>query len=169
MVRRAAVVIGAALAMAAPPAGRAQEGEAVPAAPKWMISCSNQADFDKVHCELSQSIVVSNQAGQSQRVAIASFLRPVGGTEMEARLALPYDVSLRDEVTVSVDANPLGTLAWQSCDGGGCYAGGAVPEAWMEAMRGGNQLVAVLKTRDGRDVSFTFTLEDFSRISALMP
>ncbi|HET9067291.1 MAG TPA: invasion associated locus B family protein [Amaricoccus sp.] len=157
----------------APALGGAQEAADQPATPapppKWMISCSNQLDFDELRCEISQSIVVSTQAGQSQRVAVASFIRAVGETETEARLLLPYDVSLRDAVTVSVDEAALGTLAWLACDVAGCYAGGPVPDTWAEALRAGNKLAAALKTRDGRDVTFTFTLEDFSRISDLMP
>ncbi len=170
MVRRAGIVLGAVLAMA-PAMSGAQEAADPPAPPppKWMVSCSNQLDFDKLRCEISQSIVVSTQAGQSQRVAVASFIRAVGATETEARFLLPYDVSLRDEVTVSVDAAALGTLPWLSCDAGGCFAGGPMPDAWMQAMRGGAELAAALKTRDGRDVTFTFTLEDFSRISDLLP
>jgi len=173
MVRGTGIAFAATMAMA-PALGGAQEAadqSAAPAPPppKWMVSCSNQLDFDKLRCEISQSIVVSTQAGQSQRVAVASFIRAVGQTETEARLLLPYDVSLRDAVTVSVDEAALGTLAWLSCDAAGCYAGGPVPDTWVEALRAGSKLAAALTTRDGRDVTFTFTLEDFSRISDLMP
>ena len=102
-------------------------------------------------------------------MSTASFTRAVGETAIEARFVLPYEVSLQEEVTISVDETVLGALSWQSCDAGGCYASGPVADDWMQAMRAGSQLAAALKTRDGRDLTFTFSLDGFSRAADMLP
>jgi len=169
MIRRPHIALGAILAMTTIQPAAAQEAAEPAAPPMWLISCSNQASFDELLCEFSQSIILTNQAGQSQRVATASFTRVVGATGFDAVFSLPYEVSLQDDVTLSVDETMLGTLSWQSCDAGGCYARGPVANAWMQAMRAGHQLSAALKARDGRDITFTFALNGFSRAADMLP
>jgi invasion protein IalB len=78
-------------------------------------------------------------------------------------------VSLQDAVRLSVDETELGTLAWQSCDAGGCYATGPVADAWLQAMRAGEQLAAILTARDGREITFTFALDGFTRAADMLP
>jgi invasion protein IalB len=169
MIRRTAIAIGALLALTTALTGAAQEFPEPPDPPNWLISCSNQANFDELLCEFSQSIILTDQTGRAQRVSTASFMRVAGETGTEARFSLPYEVSLRDDVTISVDENVLGALSWQSCDSGGCYASGPVEDDWMQAMREGNQLAAALKARDGRDITFTFALDDFSMAADMLP
>lgn len=170
MNRTTAIAAGALLVLAGVLTAVAQEEEAEPAGPPmWLISCSNQFDFDELLCEFSQSIVLTNQAGQSQRVATAAFMRVAGTTQTEAVFSLPYEASLQDAVTISVDETVLGPLTWQSCDAAGCYARAPVEDAWLQAMRAGNQLTAAMKARDGRDITFTFSLNDFARAADLMP
>lgn len=172
MFRTSAFALVAFLALTGPQTSAAQE-DAQPAAPSampmWLISCSNQVNVDELLCEFSQSIVLTNQAGQSQRVATASFQRVVGATGIEAVFSLPFEVSLQDDVALLVDDAPLGSLAWQSCDAGGCYATGPVEESWMQAMRAGAQLGTALKARDGRDITFSFNLDGFSRAADMLP
>ena len=169
MIQMTAIAASGALALATAIPGVAQEVPAPPAPPMWLISCSNQANFDELLCEFSQSIVLTNQAGQSQRVATASFTRVMGASGMNAVFSLPYEVSLQDAVRLSVDETELGTLAWQSCDAGGCYATGPVADTWLEAMRAGNQLAAMLTARDGREITFTFALDGFTRAADMLP
>lgn len=169
MIRITAIASGAVLALTTALTVAAQEAAEPAGPPKWLVSCSNHINFDELLCEFSQSIILTNQAGQSQRVATASFTRVRGETGTDAVFSLPYEVSLQDEVTLSVDENTLGTLSWRSCDAGGCYASGPVEDAWMQAMRRGNQLAAVLKARDGRDITFTFALDGFSRAADMLP
>lgn len=158
-----AMLGGGAVAQDGPVSGAPQDG-----APLWLISCSNLLDPDELLCEFSQSIVLT-QGGQSNRLASAAFTRVAGQSGTNALFSLPFEVSLADPVRVSVDDKEVGTLAWQSCDAGGCHASGPVDDGWLRAMRAGSQLSAALKARDGRDLSFGFQLKDFSRTEKLLP
>lgn len=158
-----ALLGGGALAQDAAPAAAPQDE-----APLWLISCSNQMNPDELLCEFSQSIILT-QGGQSNRLAAAAFTRVAGQSATNALFSLPFEVSLADPVRVSVDGETAGTLAWQTCDGGGCHASGPVDEGWLQAMRIGRQMEAIVKARDGRDLSFDFQLKDFSRTEKLLP
>lgn len=168
-----AIVCGGTTALAqnkAAPAKNAQEGAqtAAPAAPLWLISCSNQMQPEQLQCEFSQSIVVV-QGNQRQRVATASFNRIAGQPETNAVFTLPYGVSLPNPVKVLVNDKEIGTLTWQTCDTGGCYASGQVDKLWLQAMRTGNTMTAALKARDGSDLSFSFQLNGFTKTEGMLP
>lgn len=138
------------------------------AAPLWLTSCSNQLQTEQLLCEISQSIVL-RQGDQSQRVATASITRIAGQSETNAVFTLPNGVSLPIAVKVLIDDKPVGTLTWQSCDGGGCYADAKVDAAWLKAMRSGKTMTTNLKARDGRDLTFSFQLSGISKAEALLP
>lgn len=150
-------------AAAAPPAEAAQEQ---PAPPLWLMSCSNQGNPDELLCEFSQSLIV---AQGNQRLATASFSRVAGQAATEAVMTVPFGVALADGVAVKVDTREVARLAYDSCDGQGCYAMGPVDDAWLQAMRGGNQLTATVKGRDGADIDLTFQLTGFSKAEAMLP
>lgn len=154
----------------AAPEQNAQEAapNAAPAAPLWLVSCSNQMQPEQLQCEFSQSIVVV-QGNQSQRVATASFSRAAGHPETTALFTLPHGVSLANPVRILVNDKEVGVLAWQTCDAGGCYASAAVDASWLQAMRAGNTLVAALKARDGGDLNFSFQLSGFTKTEAMLP
>jgi len=151
-----------ALAQEAAPSANAQPR------PLWLLSCSNEQKAEELLCEFSQSLVMT-QGNQGQRLATASFNRVAGKPETSAAFTLPYGVSLPDTVRVLVDTVEVGTLTWRSCDLGGCYADGPAAGAWLEAMRKGKELVTALKTRDGRDLAFTFNLEGFTKAEQMLP
>lgn len=154
----------------AAPAKNAQEGaqSAAPPAPLWLMSCSNQMQPEQLQCEFSQSIVVV-QGNQRQRVATASFNRIAGQSETNALFTLPHGVSLPNPVKISVNDKEVGTLTWQTCDSGGCYASAPVDNSWLQAMRAGNTLTAALKARDGSDLSFSFQLNGFTKTEEMLP
>lgn len=144
------------------------EQNAAPAAPLWLTSCSNQVQTEELLCEVSQSIVL-RQGNQTQRVATASINRVAGKSETNAFFTLPYGVSLPDAVKILIDDKQVGTLAWQSCDTGGCYASAKVDAAWLKAMRDGKTMTANLKSRDSRDLTFSFQLAGISKAESLLP
>lgn len=169
----AAAMPGGTAALAQEPAApgdgsQAENQNAAPSAPLWLMSCSNQMQPEQLLCEFSQSIVMT-QGNQSQRVATASFNRVAGQAETNAAFTLPYGVSLPDPVKIAVDGKEVGSLNWQSCDTGGCYAGARVDETWLQAMRAGQELTAALKGRDGRDLSFSFRLDGFTKAERMLP
>lgn len=139
-----------------------------PANPYELALCFCMMQPEQLQCEFSQSIVVV-QGNQRQRVATASFSRVAGQSEVNAVFTLPHGVSLPNPVRVLVNDKEVGTLAWQTCDMGGCYASGQVDKAWLQAMRAGKTLSAALKARDGSDLSFSFQLNGFTKTEGMLP
>lgn len=165
----------AALCVAAPAfaedlPGNAGVGQSstAPTSPLWLVSCSNQARPDQLLCEFSQSIVAT-QGNQTQRLATATFVRVSGAADTSAVVLLPHGVSLTEPVRVLVDGREVGSLAWRSCDAGGCHAGATVDDPWLQSMRSGVELSAAFKTADGRDLSFAFQLNGFTQADDLLP
>lgn len=163
----AGAVMALALATATP--APAQEEAAAVQPPLWLVSCSNQMQPDRLVCEFSQSIVLTDEAGRSQRVGMASFARAVGAQEVTLTLALPLELALSAPPRVSVDESELGALAWQSCDMQGCYATGAVAPAWLDSLRAGKAMGVGVVARSGQAINFTFELKDFTKTEALLP
>ncbi|AMY68931.1 invasion associated locus B family protein [Frigidibacter albus] len=157
------------LLLACSTAAHAQEATDQPQPPLWIIACSNENNPEELLCEFSQSIVMTAQNGQSQRVATLSFARMAGQADTQAFLALPLEVALTDQVQISVDGSERATLAWQSCDNSSCYATADVDEAWLAAMRKGAEMTAQFKARDQREVNFGFQLRDFLRTEQMLP
>lgn len=140
-----------------------------PEAPLWIITCSNETNPEELLCEFSQSIFLTAQNGQIQRVGTLSFARAAGQSDTTAFLALPLEVSLAEQVRIAVDERDLAVLSWLSCDNARCYATADVDDAWMAAMRQGSELTAHFRTRDQQEVNFGFRLQDFTRSEAMLP
>ncbi|MFD1200003.1 invasion associated locus B family protein [Brucella gallinifaecis] len=171
MIAFAAMLVGSSVAHAQDQVtddGQQAEQNSAPAAPLWLTTCSNQLQTERLLCEFSQSIVL-RQGNQSQRVSTASFTRVAGQSETNAVFTLPNGVSLPEAVKVLIDDKQVGTLKWQSCDGGGCYADSQVDANWLKALRAGKTMTANLKARDGRDLSFSFQLAGISKAEAMLP
>jgi len=150
-------------------AGAALGEGTAPPAPLWVVGCSSQPSGDVLTCEVSQSLVATNAAGQSRRLAVAAFRRDVGKTDTRAAFSLPYDLDLTVPPAVSVDGKSVATLSWQSCDGNGCYAAAEAANGWLKALRAGEKMDVAVKARGGRDMTFSFQAKDFTRAEKLMP
>lgn len=153
-----------ALAQQAPQAAAGQGG----VAPLWLISCSNQANPTVLSCEFSQSIVMT-QGNQNQRVATVSFVKDVGQPEKTAVLTLPVGIYLPAGVTASVDGRALAKAEFTSCGGQACQATAPVDAEWLDAMRGGDEMILTVESLDRRPVSFSFQLKDFTTTESLLP
>lgn len=140
----------------------------VASAPLWLTTCSNQQQPDKLLCEVSQSIVL-RQGSQSQRVATASVTRVAGQSGTRVVFTLPLGVKLSEYARILIDDKQVGTLTWQSCDGGGCYADSMVDTTWLKAMRSGKTMTVRLKGQDGRELSFSFQLAGISKAEDMLP
>lgn len=152
-------------------AAAAQEGEdasqdAAPAAPLWLVSCSNQADPDTLTCEFSQSIVLSQG---SRRVATASFVKDAGAPEMRAVFTTPVGVHLPAGLTMRVGDAEIGGATYQSCDAQGCYATTAIDAEALDALEAGDTLTAEVARGDRQPLSFAFQLEGFAESRAMLP
>lgn len=169
-----ALALAPALAVVSPLPIQAQEDSAeaaeAPAAPLWSIACSSEGTADTLSCELSQSIVVTNDSGQSRRAATATIRRSAGSEGPAlARFLFPSELLLTEPPAIAVDDAVIGTLAWHSCDSQGCHATADIGPDWLDAMRAGQALEANVAARNGTGITFTFQLRDFTRMERLMP
>ena len=137
-----------------------------PAAPLWLMSCSNQLTPDELMCEISQTIVLSNG---NQRLATVSLTRAAGKSETNAVFLLPVGISIPEGVSISVDETEIAQLNYQSCDVQGCFATSAVDDTWLGAMRAGQQMFIGLKSRDGQDIRLAIQLDGFTKAEAMFP
>lgn len=168
--RMGMLALGLAVATAGTVAAQeAEEGERAPTPPLWLVSCSNEMQPDVLLCDVSQSIVITDESGRSQRLATAAFVRAMGSEDTMAILTLPLEMDLTLAPALTVDGDELGTLAWQSCDALGCYASGQASDDWLSALRGGDAFVAHAAARNGQGYDFNFQLEDFLVAEATLP
>lgn len=134
--------------------------------PLWLVSCNNQNDPERLMCEVAQSIVLSED---NRRVATAAFVKPAGEDELTAVFTLPVGLYLPAGLKLTVDETALGELAFQSCDGQGCYATRTADETWPQAMSEGTELKITIESQDRQTIDFTFPLEGFGQSLDLMP
>lgn len=158
-----------ALGLVTTAAGGALVAQEASGAPLWLVACSNQMQPDTLLCESSQSIVVTDEAGRSQRLATAAFLRAAGSDETTAVVTLPLELDLTIAPRLAVDGNDLGELAWQACDAQGCHASANADESWLDALQTGDALVIHATARGGQEFDFTFQLQDFAAAEAVLP
>ncbi|WP_170352065.1 MULTISPECIES: invasion associated locus B family protein [Ruegeria] len=152
--------LGVTLGLATPLA--AQEG----AAPPWSVNCSNRAVGSELICEMTQSIVLTEN---NQRLTSIAFIKAAGKDETETVLTLPFGLLFSEGLVAKVDDAEVARLEFLTCEAQGCFARSPVSQEWMSAMRAGNQLQIDAKNRVGEPISFGFDLTGFSKVSDLLP
>jgi invasion protein IalB len=152
--------LGATLGLAFPLA--AQENNA----PLWSVNCSNLVNGTELICEMTQSIVLTEN---NQRLTSIAFVKPAGKDETETVLTLPFGLLFSEGLTAKVDGAEVARLDFLTCEAQGCFARSPVSSDWMSAMRAGDQLTIEGKNRVGDPISFGFDLAGFSKVSDLLP
>lgn len=152
--------LGASLALVQPAA--AQENSA----PLWSVNCSNLVNGSELVCEMTQSIVLTEN---NQRLTAIAFVKSAGKDETETVLTLPFGLLFSEGLVASVDGTEVARLEFLTCEAQGCFARSPVSEEWMSAMRAGDQLKIEGKNRVGDPISFGFNLAGFSKVSDLLP
>ncbi|NOD68834.1 MULTISPECIES: invasion associated locus B family protein [unclassified Ruegeria] len=140
----------------------AQENEA----PLWSVNCSNLVSDGELVCEMTQSIVLTEN---NQRLTSIAFVKSAGKDEVEAVLSLPFGLLFAEGLVASVDGSEVAQPAFLTCEAQGCFARSPVSSDWMSAMRAGDQLTIAGVNRVGEPISFTYDLAGFSAISDLLP
>ena len=135
-------------------------------APLWSVNCSNLASGTELICEMTQSIVLSEN---NQRLASAVFVKTAGQSGTEAVLTLPFGLKFSDGLVAKVDDAEVAKLEFLTCEAQGCFARSSVSADWMSAMRAGAQLRIEAQNAQGEPITFGFDLTGFSQASDLMP
>ena len=140
----------------------AQEGTA----PPWSVNCSNLGNGTELICEMTQSIVLTEN---NQRLTSVSFVKAAGKDETEAVLTLPFGLLFSEGLVAKVDDAEVARLEFLTCEAQGCFARSPVSQEWLSAMRDGSQLKIEGTNTVGEPISFGFDLVGFSQISDILP
>ena len=120
----------------APPATRQQAPQKVPQkAPGWSVRCTNPGKG--LTCKATQTIVL----GKKRKLLLSiSLSKPTEGKNAVMLLRLPHGLFNPAGVLMGVDGAKAETLAIQTCDAKGCYAGAPVTPKKLAAMNTGTKL-----------------------------
>lgn len=106
----------------------------------WLVRCDNTGQ--ELECRLSQTIVVQKTG---QRLLSVVVRKPPKGQGTALMLHLPFGLHFPSGITVQVDAGKPETLAVQTCDEKGCYAGAPIGVDRLTAMQKGEKLIVGFK------------------------
>lgn len=159
---RSLLVAGLALQIAGP--AQAEEKAAAPGAAKpvesWLVSCVSTARIAPAECSMEQRVVL-RETGQ----LLGRILIKVSGSDTgpgAILVQIPLGVSIRGGVKMKVDGEERATLEIQTCDAGGCYAGGQLGEELLAGMRTGKSLAAEFLNMQRQPISASFVLNGFA-------
>jgi invasion protein IalB len=148
---------------AAPPAAApaqppAQAGQP-PKNPGWASRCTSESRQSPVECAMEQTVVLTS-SGQ----LLASFVLrfPANTREPLMMVQVPVGLFLPAGLSLQVDENKPVTLALQTCDLKGCYAGAPVPADMLNAMKSGKRLLVTFQNMAKENVGVPLSLENFS-------
>jgi invasion protein IalB len=125
----------------------------------WRTSCAAPDRAAAVDCTLEQGAFIA-QTGQ----LVAKVTVRVDGADRKPALMIqtPLGLHLPTGVEIRVDDHKPESLALQTCDAAGCYAGMALSDALLARMSGGRQLLVSFQDLSKREVKVTMPLEGFS-------
>lgn len=132
----------------------------------WSVNCGNPGNGTELVCEMSQSIVLTEN---NQRLTSVAFVKPARKDETEAVLTLPFGLLFSEGVIAKVDDVEVARLEFLTCEAQGCFARSAVSTEWMSAMRAGKQFTIESKNTARDPISFGFDLTGFSKVSDILP
>ncbi|EEE35952.1 Invasion associated locus B protein [Rhodobacteraceae bacterium KLH11] len=135
-------------------------------APPWMVNCGNPGNGTELVCEMTQSIVLTEN---NQRLTSIAFVKPASNDEIETVITLPFGLLISEELIAKVDDTEVARLEFLTCEAQGCFARSTVSPEWMSAMRAGNQLTIESKNTAGDPIAFGFDLTGFSKVSDILP
>jgi invasion protein IalB len=76
---------------------------------------------------------------------------------------MPLGVYLPGQITLSVDGAPAATIAFQTCDPDGCYAGTEVAASILNALLKGQTLDLQVKNQARQPTSVPISLAGFAK------
>lgn len=116
----------------------AQSADQAPAADNnWASGCTASARSAPLDCSVAQQVVDANTG----RLKAMLRIRVPGDTKAPVMLVqMPLGLYLPGQLTMSIDGAAATTIAFQTCDPAGCYAGTEVSAALLNAMLKGQTL-----------------------------
>jgi invasion protein IalB len=140
-------------------ATQAQQPEPV----NWVSQCVAPDLSTPLVCTVEQRVIVRETGQQIARVSVQ--INGDGENRKPALLVhLPLGLSIRAGVALKVDDQEPSALDFQTCDGGGCYAGAALGDALLKKMSKGKILSLIFKDLQQKDISIPISLQGFAAI-----
>lgn len=125
----------------------------------WRTSCTASDRAAAVNCVLEQGAFVVPTGQLLAKVTVR-----VDGADRKPALMIqtPLGLHLPTGVEIRVDEHKPESLALQTCDATGCYAGTALSDAFLGRMSGGRQLSITVQDLSKREVKVSMPLQGFA-------
>lgn len=134
----------------APPADK-------PPVTAWRVECSN--DGKTLDCRAVQQVV---QRETNQVVAVVSVRVPADTKKPTALLQIPLGILVTEPSTLKIDEGQAEKFVIQTCTQQGCFAGGALPDPLLAAMRTGRELKVSFSNLNKQTVIVAMPLAGFA-------
>jgi len=140
----------------------AADATATPAAPPanaWATNCSATERAGPLECSIVQRVVLQRTG---QLLAMVSIRLPSDSHNPAMLVQTPLGLYLPAGVSLKIDNNTDISLALQTCDNGGCYAGTTVSSAMLSQMRKGHSMTVTFQNISKQDVAIPVALAGFA-------
>lgn len=132
--------------------------EAPPPAP-WGARCASESRTTAPDCVIEQRVVLSNSG---QLLAAVTIRLPPDSDKPVIMIQTPFGLNLPAGLVLAIDDRPVETLALQTCDGGGCYAGNVVSPELLDALKRGTTMSVTFQDSAKRDIAVPVSLNGFT-------
>jgi invasion protein IalB len=145
--------------LCAPAIGHSQE------APKanWSSQCVAADLQSPLSCSMEQRVVL-RESGQQ----VARFAVQTSGAKDDRKgaflIQLPLGLSIRTGVRLKVDDREPLAVDIQTCEAGGCYAGGPMTDGLVESLRGGKMMTLLFNDLQKKEIGIQIDLAGFSAV-----
>ncbi len=125
----------------------------------WMLRCDPPANGQPKQCEMAQ--VLSDKEGKRDLLLIRLGYPPAEN-EALALVVVPLDLLLPPGLGLKVDGRDPTIVPIRHCDTNGCLAPWRPSADDVNAMKGGRELMVLLRNREGKQLGLPVSLKGFS-------
>ena len=126
----------------------------------WASGCSASARSAPLDCSVVQQVIDANTG----RLKAMLRVRVPGDTKSPVMLVqMPLGLYLPAQVTMAIDGAAATTIAFQTCDANGCYAGMEVTPTLLNAMLKGQILALQVQNQAHESTSVPIALAGFAK------
>jgi len=131
-----------------------------PADNNWASGCTASTRSGPLDCSAAQQVIDANTG----RLRALLRVRVPGDTKSPVMLVqMPLGLYLPGQLTLSVDGAAATTVAFQTCDASGCYAGMEVTPTLLSTMLKGQTLTLQAQDQARESISVPIALAGFAK------
>lgn len=133
----------------------------------WPIRCGDQNDLSKKDkrglCEISQTLSVKNDKGQSKRLVEFAIGYPKDKNMARGIFVLPLGIFVEDGLEMQVDNNTPFKFKIRYCDSAGCFAYLNLNDSVLDMMRKGTKITVRFKSIKPQNIEVPLSLKGFTK------